>query len=132
LEEYCREFGGTTFAEVPVGRGIYPRARRIDAVRFPSRGRRELASYRPEEFDNQLSNFQRSGLEVEVIEVTQWMEQRGVFGQVIVGAWLLEKEYGKVRVKRVVVSGTNCPPLQRFFAQHGIAVWSSTNKGRDR
>ena len=100
LEESCRAFGGRTFAEVPVGRGIYPSARRIDAVRFPSRARRELASYNPERFENQLSYAQQDGLELEVIEVTRWMEQRGVFGQVIVGAWLLEKEYGKVRTRR--------------------------------
>jgi hypothetical protein len=128
LEEYCRAFGGTTFAEVPVGRGIYPRARRLDGVRFPASGRRELASYDGEKFNMLLSDAQRNGLEVEVIEVTRRMEQRGEFGQVILGVWLLKNSLlrtngGKARVKRVVVSGTKCPPLERFLAKHSIRVW---------
>jgi hypothetical protein len=127
LEMYCCESTGITFAEVPIGRGIYPKPRRIDGIRFPFAAGHELASYDAKSsgmFETLLSHAKRRGHSVEVIEVTRWVNQRGVFGQVIVGAWLLREAYGRLRIERVVVSGTEHRPLKRFFGQHGIRVWT--------
>jgi hypothetical protein len=139
LLEYCRNAGsGTTFAEVPIGKGVYPRPRRVDAIRFASPARRSsLITYDRDRaaFEEQLSNARKERLPVEVIEV-KCRVNRGMVGQVIVAEWLLnhpsitERE-PNIRVKKVILCKKNHGPLANLLSKHGIVMWPPTDTDGD-
>ena len=62
-----------------------------------------------------------AGARVEVVEAKRELN-RLVLGQVIIGADLLEMEYGPAEVDQVVVCEVGDPVLELLCARRGIAV----------
>lgn len=124
LLEYCRNYGGTTFANVKLEGDPYPNPRQIDGVRFPPAPHRLISWTRrhPEEFQERLSHAGRHRFSVEVIEVTTGEMDRGTVGQVVVGAWLLEQH--KVKAKKVLVCTKASAELKALLLEHDIHLWS--------
>ena len=122
LESYCDKKGGITFAEVEVPDDPYPRPRVIDGVRFVARTRKLKTWFEEDlEYQHHFSRARKRGSKVEIIEVTPYLD-RGTVGQVIVGAWLLEKQ--GLKPNMVLVCQEAAPRLRRFLKKHGIEVWS--------
>jgi spore coat protein CotF len=73
------------------------------------------------EYQQHFSRAQQRGSRVEIIEVAPHLD-RGAVGQVVVGAWLLEKQ--GLKPNMVLVCQEAAPRLRQFLKKHGIGVWS--------
>lgn len=121
LLKYWEEVGGLIFTEV------YVLTRRIDGIRFLTSSERDIVSYSPADFLK--ATFKESSFEI--IEVKLNLT-RGVIGQVIVGAILLEMSEYKIpieKIRKVVVCQHKNTFLEEACKKLGIVVWTP-NLGR--
>lgn len=125
LFTYWEEIGGTIIAEVPTGNSGPARwpegsnPRRIDGVRFRSKGREEICP--PSAFTTKQVKKVVQGRHVEVIEVKQSLN-RTVIGQAVAGRELFRRDYNPSSVEPVVVCGSEDPALSWACRQNGIRV----------
>lgn len=125
LFTYWEEIGGTIIAEVPTGNSGPARwpegsnPRRIDGVRFRSKGREEICP--PAAFTTKQIKKIVQGRHVEVIEVKQSLN-RTVIGQAVAGRELFRRDYNPSSVEPVVVCGSEDPALSWVCRQNGIRV----------
>jgi hypothetical protein len=116
LLKYWEEVGGLIFTEVHI------LTRRIDGIRFLTSSERDIVSFTPVEFLKATFNESL----YEIIEVKSILN-RGVIGQVIVGAVLLEMSEYKIlaeKVRKVVVCGQKNIFLEEVCKKLGVIVWS--------
>lgn len=126
LLQYWEEVGGLLFTEVSV------LTRRIDGIRCLTSPENDIVSFSPAEFLK--ATFSESSYEI--IEVKPTLT-RGVIGQVIVGATLLEMSEYKIpaaNIKKVVVCGRKNIFLEEACQKLGVTVWSpdSANLSKQR
>jgi hypothetical protein len=117
LLKYWEEVGGLIFTEVSV------LTRRIDGIRFNPSSQQDIVSFSRSEFLK--ASFAHEDSMVDIIEV-KYSLNRGVVGQVIVGAILLEKEYGIAleRLRKVVVCRNKNPFLAEACEKLDIKIWT--------
>mgnify|MGYP006896934342 CR=1 FL=1 len=122
---YWEKVGGSIFTEVPTGNsgperwpeGANPR--RIDGVRFRSKGRDEICP--PSAFSTEQVKKVVQGRHLEIIEVKQSLN-RGVIGQAVAGRVLFKRDYNPATVEPVVVYGNDDPALSWAGRRNGIRV----------
>jgi hypothetical protein len=126
LFKYWQENGGTVYLEVPIGnsgrRGGWPpgsNVRRIDGVRIPSSstGQKQfIASAGSKEID--LYEIFRDK-EVELIEVKKELN-RVVFGQVVAGVEMFNRQYKPKKVIPIVLYREGDPAMEWVCHRNGV------------
>jgi hypothetical protein len=126
LFAYWKEVGGVLYLEVPVGRvgeDDFPtgsKVRRIDAVRLPAEDpeERKIIPSKKHELKDLQAAF-RNKHDLEVIEVKKKLN-RLVFGQVIAGVDMFEKQYRPFSISPIIVFEIDDPAMEWVCRKHGI------------
>lgn len=125
LYEYWLKRKGIVYLEVAIGTrtgsGRFPegsKVRRIDAVRVPA-GRREPQVLAPGDYH--LMDIQKAfrGKNVEVIEIKRRLN-RPVFGQVIAGTEMFQRQYKPNSIKPVILYEVPDPAMRWVCKQYGV------------